>query len=59
MSKYLQSLFKAAFLSRIQHTIQNIKSRLGLRNHWWLHLTDLTDELDNNLAKSMYIADDT
>lgn len=45
------------FSSEYEFAIQNIKSKLGLRNNWWLHLTDLTDELDNNISESMYIAD--
>jgi hypothetical protein len=50
---YSKQLFSPSY----EHTIQNIKSKLGLRNHWWLYLTDLTDEMDNNLSESMYIAD--
>lgn len=52
---YSQSL---QFLSpEHEFALQNIKRKLGLRNHWWHQITDLTDELDSYITESMYLSD--
>lgn len=39
------------------YLFQNVKMKIGLENHWWHHLLNLTDELDNNITESMYLSD--
>lgn len=40
-----------------EHVLQNLKRKLGVRNNWWVELTELTDELDDLITSSMYLTD--
>jgi len=58
LSKNVESVIVSTSpMSQQKYLIESMKMKIGFDNFWWMNLSNLADELDNNITEAMYISD--